>query len=569
MFRVDFTNQEELNTFFIENKKRWRVCVFLVGERNIDLCEKDWNATLRINVDAADHMSALCAKEGIYFIHLSTDYVFDGTSQPCFSNSPVNPIQNYGISKLMSEYRVQKNYIHQVTLASCLTSIGISAPNYCIIRSPLLYTSNTRSSLYDNSVTALAKNVMDLRHVTSPASGASSVIKYIDDYYIQRPVYVTDLCIFIRVIVMIAIDNLSNICSIKSSSGTKPPKFSGVYHFYNPDNRFTQYQITKMIAEYMNLSHQHVIPLGCEHQQHRRLPYDPQLFDARFNIRNYFTHTFEETIPYIFSRYKHSKIGTNTTSDDTSSYFLMFDLDGTLVHTSYAHYRSYLDVFRARGLSFMSYSQWNAYINTKNIHTFLEEVASELAGHDIVQTERILSDIRNEKLEAFKTFAPLYVTPTKNSVELLRWIERNPDIINAVIVTNCTHETAEIIRSVVPELNKITKWCVRDPTYVPESLSLSKSNPKTDCYTKAKNMYYNNETYIIGFENTLVGYQSLRKTTPIVYLYVDENDTQTSNSSNSSCSGNVITNDEDKWYNTTDAFIFDDYRSVFDANARV
>lgn len=547
MFQVDFTNEEEVSTFFNVNKSRWRVCVFLVAERNIERCEENWNMAMRINVDAVDYMSGLCAKEGIYFIHLSTDYVFDGTTQPSFATSSVNPIQNYGISKLLSEYRVQKNYTQSITLASCLSSIGFSAPNYCIIRTPTLYTNNRSSPLYNNTVTSVAKHVMDLRHRTVGVGVGVGV----DNHEIQRPLYIPDLCIFIRVIAMVAIDHLTGIRSIRSSSGANPPKFSGIYHFYNPDNRFTKYEITKKIAEYMNLSSFHVIGNGAgdQHKSKIPIPYDPQLFDTRFNIRNYFTHTFDETIPHIFSRYKHPRIGSS--GNGASTYFLLFDLDGALVHTSYAHYRSYLDVFRNRGLSFMPYSEWKTYFCYKNVHTFIEEVAAQISGNDFIQTERILSEIRNEKLEAFKNYAPLYVTPTKNALDMIRWIQKHPDTISAVIVTNCSQETADIICSVVPELKTMTKWCLRDfetpASVMVTTTDSTTTNPKNDIYERAKTMYYQQEDYVIGFENTYVGYNSLSNITPIVYFYMDENET-----SNHVCE-------------RIDAFIFDDYRTVYDA----
>ena len=547
MFQVDFTNKEDVSAFFTMNKSRWRVCVFLVAERNIERCQRNWDTAIRINVDTVDYMSALCAKEGIYFIHLSTDYVFDGTIQPSFPTSSVNPIQNYGISKLMSEYRVQKNYTQSITLASCLSSIGFSAPNYCIIRTPTLYTNNRSSPLYNNTITSLAKHVMDLRHKMDGVGIG------VDNHEIQRPLYIPDLCIFIRVIAMVAIDSLSGMSSIRSSSGTNPPKFSGVYHFYNPDNCFTKYDITTSIAEYMNLPCFHVVGQGAETgasssiQDKTKIPYDPQLFETRFNIRNYFTHSFDETIPHIFSRYKHPRIGSG--GSDASTYFLLFDLDGTLVHTSYAHYRSYLDVFRNRGLSFMSYSEWKTYICHKNVHTCVEEIAAKISGNDFIQTERLLSQIRNEKLEAFKIYAPLYVTPTKNALGMLRWIEKHPDTINAVIVANCSQETADIICSVVPELKTITKWCLREfetPGTETET-ETETTNPKNDIYQRAKSIYYNQEEYIIGFENTHVGYKSLSNITPIVYYYIDDTEVSSYGSER------------------IDAFIFNDYRTVYDA----
>jgi len=532
MFRVDFTNLDEVNDFFTEHKDKWLVVVFLVVQRMVDVCENDWDAIMRVNVNAVDMMSSLCAKQGIYFIHLSTDYVFDGSAPPYFpSSSPVNPLQNYGITKLISECRVQRNY-------TTLTNRGLSealTPNYCIIRTPVLYSANPVSPMYDNAVTVLAKNIMDLR---------TRVAKREDDYYIRRPVYIPDLCIFIRVVATLAIESVD-------------ARFSGIYHFYNPDNKFTKYQMTTKIADYLELSHQHIVPVRPSSTASAgagagagdattvyaaRRPYDTELRDVRYNIHNFFTHTFEETIPYAFARFKHPKIeiaSPVSSSPERPTYFLMFDLDGTLVNTSYAHYRSYLEVFRNRNLPFMTFSEWNEYINYKNIHTYLETVASELAQYNHIQTERILSDMRNEKLAAFRNYAITYITPTKNALDMLRFIEANPDTVSAVVVTNSSSATTDIIREVVPELNKITKWCVRE-TY-------TEPKPHPESYTKAKEMYYNQEQYVIGFENTSIGYESLRHSASIVYLYIDENDEFAK---------------RDKWYYKKDAFLFDDFRSV-------
>ena len=561
MFRVDFTNLGEVSEFFTEHKNKWLVVVFLVVQRMVDVCENDWNAIMRVNVNAVDMMSSLCAKQGIYFIHLSTDYVFDGSAPPYFpSSSQVNPLQNYGITKLISEHRVQRNYMPTTLTSAAISSSSLAtasesilSPNYCIIRTPVLYSANPASALYDNAVTVLAKNIMDLR---------TRVMKREDDYYIRRPVYIPDLCLFIRVIATLAIESAGG----GDGSGGMTARFSGIYHFYNPDNQFTKYKMTTKIADYLELSHTHIVPFrpssaadsgDAASVYTAPRPYDTELRDVRYNIRNFFTHNFEETIPYAFHRFKHPKLGVagpgytlaspSSPSSPSSpaspsgppTYFLMFDLDGTLVNTSYAHYRSYLEVFRNRDLSFMTFQEWNEYINYKNIHTYLETVASELAHYDHIETERILSDMRNEKLTAFKTYAMAYITLTKNALDMLRFIEANPETVNAVIVTNSSSATTDIIREVVPALNKITKWCVRE-TY-------TEPKPHPESYTKAMGMYYNQEKYVIGFENTSIGYESLRHSASIVYLYVDEQDEFSK---------------RDKWYYKKDAFLFDDFRSV-------
>lgn len=518
MFKVDFTKPTEVNDFFSENKHNWLVCIFLVVQRMVDVCENDWNAIMRINVDAVDMTSSLCSKYGIYFIHLSTDYVFDGSSGAAYlPDSPPNPLQNYGITKYISELRVQANY---------------NTKNYCIIRTPVLYSTNPKSKLYDNAVTVLSKSVMDLRIHNN---------KMEDDHYLRRPVYIPDLCLFIRVVAILSIENLD-----------EENKFSGIYHYYHPTNCFTKYQMTTKIAEYLGLSHEHITPFkpiassditgdGNFPNGKARRPYDTHLRDTQYNIDTFFTHNFDETLELGFSRFKHPKLGSKSTSTTPNTYFLMFDLDGTLVNTSYAHYRSYLDVFNARDLKFMTFQEWNQFTNYHNIHTYLEEVASKLANYDINETSHILSDLRNEKLEAFRTYGVTYITPTKNCYHILRFIESNPDLVNAVIVTNSSEATTDIIRSVVPELNKIQNWCFRE-TY-------AEPKPHPESYATAYRTYYNNEKYVIGFENTNIGYESLRHTSKIAYIYVD-----------SECEYS----NRDKWYFSKDVFIFDDFKQVLE-----
>jgi dTDP-4-dehydrorhamnose reductase len=55
-------------------------------------------------------IAAGCAKHGVRFIHVSTDYVFDGTNKtPLKEDHPVNPINVYGASKLAGEQEAMKN----------------------------------------------------------------------------------------------------------------------------------------------------------------------------------------------------------------------------------------------------------------------------------------------------------------------------------------------------------------------------------------------------------------------------------------------------------------------------
>jgi dTDP-4-dehydrorhamnose reductase len=69
-------------------------------------CEQHPKATRRINVAAAEKLSALCADLRIPFVFTSTDLVFDGLSAPYAEQDPMNPVCVYGCQKAEAEAAV-------------------------------------------------------------------------------------------------------------------------------------------------------------------------------------------------------------------------------------------------------------------------------------------------------------------------------------------------------------------------------------------------------------------------------------------------------------------------------
>lgn len=64
-------------------------------------------AVRRLNRDAPGELAGACRRLGVPFIHVSTDYVFDGRkTEPYLESDPVSPLQVYGRSKLEGELRV-------------------------------------------------------------------------------------------------------------------------------------------------------------------------------------------------------------------------------------------------------------------------------------------------------------------------------------------------------------------------------------------------------------------------------------------------------------------------------
>jgi dTDP-4-dehydrorhamnose reductase len=61
-------------------------------------------SAIALNAGLPEALAAVCARHTIPFVHVSTDYVFDGAKPtPYLEDDPVNPLQVYGATKLDGE----------------------------------------------------------------------------------------------------------------------------------------------------------------------------------------------------------------------------------------------------------------------------------------------------------------------------------------------------------------------------------------------------------------------------------------------------------------------------------
>ncbi len=73
----------------------------------VDKAEIEPEAALRLNRDAPAAMARACAGLGVPFVHISTDYVFDGAKAgPYVESDPIAPLGVYGRSKAQGEAEI-------------------------------------------------------------------------------------------------------------------------------------------------------------------------------------------------------------------------------------------------------------------------------------------------------------------------------------------------------------------------------------------------------------------------------------------------------------------------------
>lgn len=74
----------------------------------VDAAETDESTAYRVNANAPAYMAEYCKKTAKGFIHISTDYVFNGNnSSPYTVDHPTDPLGIYGASKLTGERNIQ------------------------------------------------------------------------------------------------------------------------------------------------------------------------------------------------------------------------------------------------------------------------------------------------------------------------------------------------------------------------------------------------------------------------------------------------------------------------------
>lgn len=104
---LDITSKEQVQQVIDEVKPD---CIInTAAMTNVDACENDKAGCKALNIDAVEYLTEACLPYATHFIHLSTDFVFDGENGPYREDDLPNPLSYYAWSKLESEKIVMQS----------------------------------------------------------------------------------------------------------------------------------------------------------------------------------------------------------------------------------------------------------------------------------------------------------------------------------------------------------------------------------------------------------------------------------------------------------------------------
>jgi dTDP-4-dehydrorhamnose reductase len=100
---LDITDDAAVDSVFAEFRPT--IVFNCAAFHNVEVCEREEGQAFAVNAWAVKRLAAHCAAAGAQLVHLSTNYVFDGTAtEPYDELALPNPRSIYAISKLAGEH---------------------------------------------------------------------------------------------------------------------------------------------------------------------------------------------------------------------------------------------------------------------------------------------------------------------------------------------------------------------------------------------------------------------------------------------------------------------------------
>lgn len=104
--QMNIADRNQVN--MIIGKHKPDVVINTAAMTNVDQCEQNQKECWEINVTAVEYLIESCNANNTHLVHVSTDFIFDGSHGPLEENEQPNPVNYYGESKLAAERLIQE-----------------------------------------------------------------------------------------------------------------------------------------------------------------------------------------------------------------------------------------------------------------------------------------------------------------------------------------------------------------------------------------------------------------------------------------------------------------------------
>lgn len=224
---------------------------------NVDSCEVEQELCWAVNVIAVENMISCLEQLQLqnvnyqpHFIHLSTDFVFDGENGPYCENDTPNPLSFYAKSKFESEKIVIKSQV-----------------KWSIARTIIVY--GVAEEMSRTNIVLWAKSALE----------KGETIKIVDDQF-RMPTLAEDLAVG---------------CSLIMDKNA-----TGIFHLSGKDF-MSVLEMVNRIAIYFNLNNQLIqaIKTNSLNQAAKRPPKTGFVLDKANKELNYNPHSFEEGLAIV------------------------------------------------------------------------------------------------------------------------------------------------------------------------------------------------------------------------------------------------------------------------------
>ena len=149
----------------------------------VDKAETDQETAYAVNDSGSEFLALACKKASIKLIHVSTDFVFDGTkTTPYQTDDKTNPINVYGASKLAGDLKINDILGNQATIIRTAWVYSANGNNFVKTMLRLMSEKEQLGIVYDQVGTptwakGLAKMIWSLLEKSSKQQGTSEKIE--------------------------------------------------------------------------------------------------------------------------------------------------------------------------------------------------------------------------------------------------------------------------------------------------------------------------------------------------------------------------------------------------------